>query len=56
MKNKRPFLFAATCALLLSIPSFGTAAAADEATLYRDEFGIPHIYAPTLEAAAFAVD
>jgi acyl-homoserine-lactone acylase len=26
-----------------------------EATLYRDEFGIPHVYAPTLESAAFAV-
>jgi acyl-homoserine-lactone acylase len=29
--------------------------ASAEATLYRDEFGIPHVYAPTLEAAAFAV-
>lgn len=29
--------------------------AANETTLYRDEFGIPHVYAPTLEAAAFAV-
>jgi acyl-homoserine-lactone acylase len=28
--------------------------AAEEATLYRDEFGIPHIYASTLECAAFA--
>ena len=28
---------------------------ANEATLYRDEFGIPHVYAPTLETAAFAV-
>lgn len=27
----------------------------DEATLYRDEFGIPHVYAATLESAAFAV-
>lgn len=26
-----------------------------EATIYRDEFGIPHIYADTLEAAAYAV-
>lgn len=31
------------------------AAAEGETTLYRDEFGIPHVYAPTLEAAAFAV-
>src|SRR5262245_12808873 len=29
--------------------------ASDSATtIYRDEFGIPHIYAPTLEAAAHA--
>src|SRR5204863_5159237 len=28
---------------------------AKDATIYRDEFGIPHIFAPTLEAAAYAV-
>jgi penicillin amidase len=27
----------------------------NEATLYRDEFGIPHVYGASLEAAAFAV-
>ena len=27
----------------------------DDATLYRDEFGIPHVYAATLESAAFGV-
>src|SRR5689334_6312931 len=27
----------------------------DEATIYRDEFGIPHVFAPTLEAACYAV-
>jgi len=26
-----------------------------QATIYRDEFGVPHVFAPTLEAAAFAV-
>jgi acyl-homoserine-lactone acylase len=26
-----------------------------ETTIYRDEFGIPHIYAPTLDGAAYAV-
>jgi penicillin amidase len=32
------------------------AAAADQATtIYRDEFGIPHIFAPTLEDAGYAV-
>src|SRR5438552_1764997 len=28
---------------------------AQEATIYRDEFGIAHVYAPTLEAAAYAI-
>ena len=28
---------------------------ATEATIYRDEFGIPHIFAPSLESAAYAV-
>jgi len=55
MKTKLPLLFVATCALLLSIPRLRGAEVAGEATLYRDEFGIPHIYAPTLETAAFAV-
>jgi acyl-homoserine-lactone acylase len=36
--------------------SSGLAAAADSpTTIYRDEFGIPHIFAPTLEDAAYAV-
>ena len=48
-------LVAATCSLLLSGTVLRTAEAAEEATLYRDEFGIPHVYAPTLETAAFAV-
>ena len=55
MKNKLPLLFSATCSLLLSGTTLRAAEAANEATLYRDEFGIPHVYAPTLEAAAFAV-
>ena len=55
MKNKLPLLFVAIASLLLSLASFGRSAAAEEATLYRDEFGIPHVYAPTLETAAFAV-
>jgi len=32
-----------------------TTAAADEATIYRDDFGIPHVFASTLESAAYAV-
>ena len=55
MKNKLPVLLALMCPLLLSIVAPSCANAAEEATLYRDEFGIPHVYAPTLESAAFAV-
>ena len=52
MKNR--LLVSVWCSLLLSLVAL-RASAADETTLYRDEFGIPHVYAPTLEAAAFAV-
>ena len=31
------------------------ARAKDEATIYRDEYGIPHVFAQTLEAASFAI-
>lgn len=54
MKNKPFLLLAAICSLLLSVTSLSRGATVDEATLYRDEFGIPHVYAPTLESAAFA--
>jgi len=53
MKNR--LFLAATCSLLLSSVLLFGRESAGEATLYRDEFGIPHVYAPTLEAAAFAV-
>jgi len=39
---------------LVALPSIHTASE-QEATIYRDEYGIPHIFASTLEAAAFAV-
>ncbi len=55
MQNKLPFLFAAIGSLLLSDLQFCIGGAAEEAALYRDGFGIPHVYAPTLETAAFAV-
>jgi acyl-homoserine-lactone acylase len=48
--------------VVLSWPLLATVAAAqaapcsaDEATLYRDEFGIPHVYAKTLEGASYAI-
>ncbi len=55
MKTKRPSLFPLICAVLLSVPRLHGAEAAPAATLYRDAFGIPHVYAPTLEVAAFAI-
>lgn len=39
----------------LSALSVVKTGANDEATIYRDEFGIPHVFAATLESAAFAV-
>jgi acyl-homoserine-lactone acylase len=47
-------LLALSAALLLPTSALRSQTTND-ATLYRDEFGIPHVYAPTLEAAAFAV-
>jgi acyl-homoserine-lactone acylase len=35
--------------------SFTGKAANDEPTIYRDEYGVPHIFARTFDAAAFAV-
>src|SRR2546427_4483233 len=39
----------------LACPEKAEANNAKSATLYRDEFGIPHVFAPTLEKAAYAV-
>src|SRR6266542_2983402 len=55
MKNKLARLFTVIGLLLWFVLTRCAAKTADAATLYRDEFGIPHVYAPTLEAAAFAV-
>ena len=45
-----------TLSAVLLLPTFALRGqTTNDATLYRDEFGIPHVYAPTLEAAAFAV-
>ena len=58
---KRPTLYflALSCLVLTLGGAAATRAAApadDSATtLYRDEYGIPHVYAPTLEAASYAV-
>ena len=53
---KRALLVVITLSLVLPfVAHSGTARAGDEATIYRDEYGIPHVFAPTLEAASFAV-
>ena len=57
---RRPILYAlALTSLVLSLDQSNVTAGppiTDSATtLYRDEFGIPHVYAPTLEAAAYAI-
>src|SRR5437667_9300449 len=41
--------------LFLLCSNWTEASEAKEATIYRDEFGIPHVFAPTLEGAAYAV-
>ncbi|HEY5915528.1 MAG TPA: penicillin acylase family protein [Verrucomicrobiae bacterium] len=51
---KKALLLLGSFLLLVSNTRLAASQATDEATLYRDEFGIPHIYAPTLESAAFA--
>src|SRR5262249_49032270 len=53
---KRVLLAIITLSLVLPFAVHSnTTAAADEATIYRDEYGIPHVFASTLEAAAYAV-
>ena len=54
---KRAFLIIIAVTLMTpfaaqSVPKTG---ANDESTIYRDEYGIPHIFAQTLEGAAYAV-
>jgi acyl-homoserine-lactone acylase len=56
---KRPMLY--VFALSSLVLAFAETARAEDSpgdsatTLYRDEFGIPHVYAPTLEAASYAI-
>lgn len=53
---KRAFLVVITLSLLLPFSANSkTARAGDEATIYRDEYGIPHVFAQTLEAASFGI-
>jgi len=53
---KRALLIVILFSLMLPFAaSSNTTAANDDATIYRDEYGIPHVYAQTLEAASFAI-
>lgn len=53
---KRVFLLLLSISVLVPATSWSTIGKSnDEATIYRDEYGIPHVFAQTLEAAAFAV-
>jgi acyl-homoserine lactone acylase PvdQ len=54
---KKVWLVLLVAALLLEAPYAAAppAHSAQEATILRDAYGVPHIFAPTLEAAAFAV-
>lgn len=54
MKRALVILVLFSLALPFAARSSATAAG-DEATIYRDEYGIPHVFAQTLEAASFAV-
>jgi acyl-homoserine-lactone acylase len=53
---KRALLVVITLSLLLPFSAHSrTTRVGDEATIYRDEYGIPHVFAQTLEAASFGV-
>ena len=53
---KRALLAVITLSLVIPLAArSNTVAAADEATIYRDEYGIPHVFATTLEGAAYAI-
>ncbi|MBX3280395.1 MAG: penicillin acylase family protein [Acidobacteria bacterium] len=42
-------------ALFIALGAPGAATGAKSAEIIRDEYGVPHVFAPTLEAAAFAI-
>jgi acyl-homoserine-lactone acylase len=54
---KRAFLLLLTVSLLLPVTSSSSAnpKVNGASTLYRDEFGIPHVFASSLETAAYAI-
>ena len=53
---KRALLLVITLSFVIPFSAQSkTSRAGDEATIYRDEYGIPHVFAQTLEAASFAI-
>ncbi len=55
MKRSFVALILVALAVLFAGQTSIAARATDEATIYRDEYGIPHVFAQTLEAASFAI-
>jgi acyl-homoserine-lactone acylase len=55
MKRRLLALFIVALVMGFAMPSQATTAAKDEATIYRDEFGIPHVFAATLESACYGI-
>jgi acyl-homoserine-lactone acylase len=54
MKRAVPLLFLLLLFVSLGLPTTLTSAKSEEIQLLRDEYGVPHIFAPTLEGAAYA--
>ncbi len=52
---RKALRFGLLIALVIPFPAVAQRASKGEATIYRDEYGIPHIFARTLEDAAYAV-
>ena len=53
---KRALLLVITLSFVIPFSAQSkTSRAGDEATIYRDEYGIPHVFAQTLEAASYGI-
>jgi len=55
MKKALLVIIAVSLVIPFAARSAAKSASNDSATLYRDEYGIPHVFAATLESAAFAI-
>ena len=58
MKPSSPVVLATSCLVLIltaAAPAAAPPRDVSATTIYRDDYGIPHIYAPTLEDAAYAM-